>query len=265
MKIKEILNRENMWLLEKATGLTSTELRLADDDAELSADAEKMFLHMLEQRENNIPLQYILQKWDFMGLDMICRPGVLIPRFDTEILAAEVISFLKSAKSRPLHLDLCTGSGCVGIAIAHYCPTARVSLSDISPEALALARENAELNEVKVNFIQSDLFSNIDGRFNCISANPPYIPSGEIDGLSPEVKNEPHSALDGGVDGLDFYRAIIPQSKNHLKAKGGLFLEIGANQGKAVSGMLKDHGFKAVAIIKDLEHRHRVVRGIKDV
>ena len=252
---------EALWILEKATNLTPTQLRLTNEDTPLSQEAAGLFMRMIEQRKKQIPLQYVLGSWNFMGCSIKCRPGVLIPRRDTEVLAEEVINFMKRGKETVL--DLCTGSGCIAIAIAPFC--AHVTASDISAEALSLAQENAEFNGVsdRMSFVQSDLFENIEGHYNCITANPPYIPSVEIESLPEDVRKEPRLALDGGPDGLDFCRAIISKCGDYLLPGGGIFLEIGHNQGKAVSNMLHEHGFRAVVVIKDFEDRDRVVRGTK--
>jgi len=257
------MNKEIEWLLEKATGLSSTELRLKNITQDtLEPKAKKIFLNMMEQRKNNIPLQYILGRWEFMGLPINCRPGVLIPRFDTEVLAEEAIKFLKK-QNKPRVLDLCTGSGCIAISLASFCQEAEVNAVDISPIALDLAKENAQLNNLKINFLLSDLFENVDGKFDCITVNPPYIPSGEIINLQEEVQQEPTLALDGGVDGLDFYRAIISTCSEYMNANAAIFLEIGYNQAQDVTDMLQKCGFKNIKIIKDLENRHRVVQAEK--
>ncbi|MCL2420774.1 MAG: peptide chain release factor N(5)-glutamine methyltransferase [Defluviitaleaceae bacterium] len=268
MTIKEAFishdSHETIWMLEKVTGLSTTQLRLADENSMLSPESEKFFLHMIEQRNNGMPLQYILGEWEFMGLPMRCCPGVLIPRGDTEVLASEAIGFLQSLPGSLTALDMCTGSGCIGISMAHFCPELRVTATDIDYAPLALAQENAELNGVsdRLAFVQSDLFEHISGQYHCITANPPYIATEEIETLSKEVKHEPVLALDGGLDGLDFYRAIIPASKDFLLSDGGLFLEIGDTQGEAVAEMMRCHGFKNVVIVNDIENRHRVVRGM---
>ena len=265
MKLKEAksLGAEALWLLEKATGLSVTQLRLSDDNTDLEPNAEQLFLQMIKERESHVPLQYILGYWNFMDLTIKCRPNVLIPRRDTEILAEEAMKFLKSCPRNPTALDLCTGTGCVGISLASYC--AHIILSDISTQAVELAEENAALNELdeRISFVQSDLFEKIEGHFNLITANPPYIPTNELDSLPMEVKKEPQNALDGGLDGLSYYRAIIPAAYEFLLPGGGLFLEIGSTQGKAVSEMLHSNGFKAVVTVKDLENRDRVIRGTK--
>jgi len=256
-------SHETLWLLEKATGLTTTQLRLADEYVSLTPEAKNLFLHMMEQRQQHIPLQYILGIWEFMGLPMECQPGVLIPRGDTEVLAIEAIGFLRNCPDESIALDLCTGSGCVGISLAHFCPAAHITVVDIDITALELAKKNAANNGVgdRISFVQSDLFENINGQFHCVTANPPYIPTEEIAGLSKEVRQEPVLALDGGPDGLDYYRRIISDCKQYLLPNGGVFFEIGDTQGEAVASMLQDHGFRDVAVIKDIESRDRVVRG----
>lgn len=270
MKLKEALSlnpkQEALWLLEKATNMSATQLRLLDENTELTPEAEQSLMEMTKQRRSGVPLQYILGQWEFMGLTMKCRSGVLIPRGDTELLAGEAIVFLREYNCQsPAVLDLCCGSGCIGVAIAKLCPSSRVVSTDIEAEALELAQENAKLNKVedRMHFVQSDLFSKIEGRFHCIIANPPYIPSNEIPKLAAELKHEPIKALDGGPEGMDFYRAIIPKCREYLKPKGGVFLEIGtAEQAKAVSEILHNNNYKGVVIIKDLEDRQRAIRAL---
>ena len=268
MTLKEALvfhdSHETLWLLEKATGLTSTQLRLANESTILNPEAEKLFLHMIEQRCRHVPLQYILGCWDFMGLPMKCRPGVLIPRGDTEVLAQEAIKFLNHCPGNMTALDICTGSGCVGIGIAKFCPKVHVTAVDIDVSALALAEENAVNNAVgdRISFVRSDLFEKINSQFNCITSNPPYIPTHEIISLSKEVQQEPVLALDGGKDGLDFYRTIIPACRKYLLPGGGVFLEIGNTQGEIVMEMMHSHGFNNVAIVNDIEGRPRVVQAM---
>ena len=270
MKLKEARSLwekpEIIWMLEKVTGLNATELRLADENYELDPKATKMLLDMLEERRNNVPVQYILGNWEFFGLKMKCSKDVLIPRIDTEILVEEVISFLQLSRlgfEKTIALDLCTGTGCVGISVAPFCD--HIVLADLSSQAIELAKENAALNGVtdRISFVLSDLFNNIEGHFGLITANPPYIPTNELSSLSEEVKKEPAMALDGGSDGLDFYRAIIPDAWEFLLPGGCLFLEVGHNQGKAVANIFHENGYKAVVMIKDLEARDRVVRGTR--
>ncbi|MCL1999010.1 MAG: peptide chain release factor N(5)-glutamine methyltransferase [Turicibacter sp.] len=258
-------SHEAIWIIEKATGLTPTQIRLSLPDTELTETAADFFLFLLKQRQNGTPLQYILGDWDFMGLTMKCGPGVLIPRKDTEILAEEAIAFVSTLPKMPAVLDLCTGTGCIGISIAKFCPFAVVTLSDVSETALAFARENVDLNgnHARISVVQSDLFERITGRFSCITANPPYIPTAEIAELPAEVQKEPVSALDGGADGLAFYRRIIQDCHEFLLPRGAIYLEIGDSQAKAVAALLHENNFRSVVTIKDLEERNRVVKAIR--
>ena len=257
------MGSEAIWLLEKATGMNMTELRLADDNTVLGVDEERQFLLMAEELKNHVPLQYVLGSWGFMNLEIKCEPGVLIPRRDTETLAEEAIKYLKSFPRFSNVLDLCTGTGCVGLSLAPFCKN--IVLSDISAQAVELAKKNAELNNIggNITFVQSDLFESISGRFSLITANPPYVPTDEISRLPEEVRREPMAALDGGADGLDFYRKIIPGAYEYLLPGGSLFLETGSSQAKKVAEMLHKNGYKAVVTVKDLENRDRVVHGTK--
>jgi len=251
---------EGLWLLEKITGVSVAGLYLADQNSTLAEQYKQKFLEMIEQRKNKVPLQYILGEWDFMGFPIKCRKNVLIPRRDTEILVEDAAKYLtNNTNNNKTLLDLCTGTGCIGIALAEF--FSHITFADISADAIALAQENAELNEIshKATFVQSDLFDKINGRFDCITVNPPYIETDVLPTLSPEVQQEPTLALDGGEDGLDFYRKIIPVCKNFLAPNGSIFLEIGDEQGQDVRYLLKQNGFANVLIIKDLELRDRVV------
>ncbi|MCL1988834.1 MAG: peptide chain release factor N(5)-glutamine methyltransferase [Firmicutes bacterium] len=252
---------EGLWILEKITGVSVAGLHLADSNSQLAPQYEEQFLKMIEQRKNNVPLQYILGEWDFMGVKIKCRENVLIPRRDTEILVEETINYLKNSTGDKTLLDLCTGTGCIGIALARH--FSHITFSDISSDAIALAKENAELNKIaeKSTFVQSDLFDKINGTFDCITVNPPYISEEGLKTLPLDVQKEPLLALDGGKDGLNFYRKIIPICKNFLTPNGAIFMEIGNKQGNDVRFMLLENGFSCAMIIKDLELRDRVVYG----
>lgn len=214
----------------------------------------------LKKRAERIPLQYIVGETEFMGLRFKVNSSVLIPRQDTETLVEET---LKVVKPDMKVLDLCTGSGCIIISILHNVPGAEGYAIDISKQALNVAKENAKLHEVPVMFERSDLFDNVTGTFDVIVSNPPYIPTAEILKLMPEVQSfEPMEALDGKEDGLYFYRKIVAKSREYLNPGGWLLFEIGYDQGKAVSDMMKEAGFKDVKVIKDLAHNDRVVRGM---
>lgn len=190
---------------------------------------------LLERRLTGEPLQYILGEWDFLGLPFYVDARALIPRQDTELLAENAIRIV-SERGYQSCLDLCTGTGCVGISIAKR-TNARVTLSDISHEALSLARENAELNEVNITAIESDLFSEISGKFDLITCNPPYLSRGDMESLQQELTFEPEIALYGGSDGLDYYRRIAKEYREYLSENGALLLEIGSTQADSVSAL----------------------------
>ena len=236
--------------------------------------SEKYF-QLIERRAAGEPLQYIVGSQDFMGFKILVDERVLIPRLDTEVLVEDAVSLINDGslrgeiKGKPGEnwdvLDLCSGSGAIGIAVQKLCPKAKVTCSDISEGALKLAKENADLNEVgrKIKFLKGDMFEPLNGRFHkatfdMIIVNPPYIASGEIEKLQTEVKDhEPRKALDGG---LDFYRIIASQASKHLKKGGCLFLEIGYDQREAVTGLLQATGeFDEVRCFKDLAGLDRIV------
>lgn len=189
-----------------------------------------------------------------MKLRFFVNDNVLIPREDTEILVQEAIELNKKSI-----LDMCTGSGCIAISLAKYIEGAIVDAVDISKEALELAEKNADFNAVKVNFINSNLFENISKEYDLIVSNPPYIPSLDIEELQSEVKNEPHIALDGGDDGLDFYKKISKEALKYLRVDGILMYEIGYDQAISVSNILKNCGYKDIKVIKDFGGNDRVV------
>lgn len=213
----------------------------------------------LKKRMQHIPLQYILGKQEFMGLEFLVNENVLVPRFDTELLVEEVCKYSKGKRI----LDVCTGSGCIAVAVAVLGEPLSVDALDISADALQVACENAKRQHADITFYESDLFTNIKGNYDCIVSNPPYIESECIDGLAKEVAvYEPRLALDGGEDGLDFYRVIIMQAKEHLSAGGRLFLEIGCNQGNAVLGLLEAAGYGRGMVKKDYAGLDRVVSAV---
>lgn len=218
---------------------------------------------MIDRRSARVPLQQILGSQEFMGLTFRVTPDVLIPRQDTETLVEEA---LKVVKPEMKVLDMCTGSGCIIVSIVHNIPEVEGTATDISKQALLVAKENAKLNQVSVTFERSDLFDNVTGTYDVIVSNPPYIRTGEVVKLMPEVQEfEPMEALDGKEDGLYFYRKIIKECKAYLKPGGHILFEIGYDQGEAVSGLLKEAGFKNVTVIKDLAHNDRVVTGMEDI
>ena len=205
------------------------------------------------------PIQYITNHQQFMALDFYVDENVLIPQPDTEILVEEGLKIIKEQNMEVL--DLCTGSGAIAVSIAHYCQNSTVTATDISKEALEVARKNANLNNVNIEFIESDLFDELTERsFDIILSNPPYIETDIINTLVKDVQLEPHLALDGGKDGLKFYRRILAEAHKYLKTDGYLMLEIGYNQGNAVIN-LEHHNLKLITKqpIKDLDGNDRVV------
>lgn len=232
----------------------------AHGDQEIEDEKMQDFLQLIEKRAVHIPLQHLTGEQNFMGLDFLVNEHVLIPRQDTEILVEEIM--------RDLHdgiriLDMCTGSGCILLSLLHYSNDCSGVGVDVSEDALAVARQNADrLVEKQAVFIQSDLFEKVEGSFDLVVSNPPYIRSQEIAGLMPEVReHEPHLALDGKDDGLHFYREIIKGAMPHLKRGGQLFFEIGYDQGEAVQALLVANGYTEIAVVKDYAGLDRVVYG----
>ena len=228
-------------------------------EEDITQDAQKEYEIAVQKRAEHIPLQYIIGEQEFMGLRFKVNSNVLIPRQDTETLVEQVLKIVKPGMKV---LDLCTGSGCVLISVLKNAPELTGVGSDISKTALLVAKENAKMHEVDADWIRSDLFDNITETFDVIMANPPYIPTGEILSLMPEVRDfEPENALDGGADGLDFYREIAGQVKDYLNPDGYVYMEIGYDQGEAVSELMRNSGFTEVEVIKDLAQNDRVVKG----
>jgi release factor glutamine methyltransferase len=251
---------EAEWMLCEALSLDRVGLYLNFDrplnDIELAA-----YRSMVARRGRREPLQYILGNQEFLGLEFEVTPAVLIPRHDTEVLVAEAVRHGKDAKTI---LDIGTGSGCVAVCLAKALPAAEVSTVDVSEEAIAVARRNAERNEVTVQFFHGSLFEPFAGRrFDMIVSNPPYIPAGELQTLQPEVRGfEPVSALDGGADGLDFYRRITSAAPEYLNPGGWLLYEVGAGQAPQVLELLKEAGFTGDCFTrKDHGDIERVVGG----
>lgn len=226
-----------LWMLCEAAGKTRTGLLLSGAEA-LSAQQDARFEAMLRRREAGEPLQYVLGTQDFMGHTFHVDSRVLIPRQDTETLCEEAIA--RAGDSAPRVLDVGTGSGALAVSIALACVGADVTAVDVSADALCVARENAQRLKARVRFLQSDLFEALAGeRFDLIVSNPPYIESDEIDTLQREVLREPRLALDGGADGLSFYRRLCGEAPAHLFGGGALLFEVGYDQAAAVSALLR--------------------------
>lgn len=231
-------------------------------------ETQKKYFELIAEREKRIPLQHITGTQEFMGLDFEVNSDVLIPRQDTETLVEEAARIIRGDNPRIRQrrswkvLDLCCGSGAIGISLSRICENAKVSASDYSQPALETAKRNAEANHVKIKFMQGDLFEAVGRRkYDMIVSNPPYIKSHIIPILQDEVKEyEPMLALDGGEDGLIFYRRIISEAKAHLKNQGVLIFEIGHDQADEVSELIRETGhFTKVHVVKDLAGHDRVV------
>ncbi|MBR1822232.1 MAG: peptide chain release factor N(5)-glutamine methyltransferase [Clostridia bacterium] len=250
------------WMAEDTLGMTRTELKFESDRA-VPPSALGQLERMLSRRCAGEPVQYILGSADFMGLKFQVGPGVLIPRQDTETLVEAALIALQGASAAPAVLDLCAGSGCIGLSLASLAPHARVTLADVSREALETARENMHALGVKAELRHGDLFAAVGReRFDLIASNPPYIPRGELAGLQREVQYEPRLALDGGADGLDFYRRIAAEAERHLNPGGAIYLEVGAGEAPAVLELVKAHlPCVEAGTIKDLNGVERVVFG----
>lgn len=245
-------------LMEFAANITRTQYFMKMFD-KMDKDIYNIYMEYIERRSLHIPLQHITHEQEFMGFEFYVDENVLVPRQDTEVLVEEV---LKIAKPQSKILDMCTGSGCIAISIKKLTESSSVCASDISEKAIQIARRNADNNKADIKIIHSDLFENINDKYDIIVSNPPYIPTKIIDTLSKEVKNhDPFMALDGKEDGLFFYRNIIKQSRNYLNNKGYLCFEIGFDQGKDVSQIMKENLFENIEIIKDLAGLDRVVIG----
>lgn len=245
------------YLFAYITGMTKSSFFLrAEEEAEESWLTE--YGHVLNLRMTRRPLEYITNETEFMGLPFYVDENVLIPRQDTECLVEEALSYVQGKDV----LDLCTGSGCIGISLAVLGDCRSVTLADLSKAALRVARENARKNQADVRFVQGDLFENIEDTYDVIVANPPYIPTSEIGRLMPEVRDyEPRPALDGTEDGLHFYYRIIGESSRYLRFGGRLCFETGYNQGRAVCSYMKKSGYTNVEIKKDLAGLDRIVTG----
>ncbi|MBQ7558265.1 MAG: peptide chain release factor N(5)-glutamine methyltransferase [Lachnospiraceae bacterium] len=250
-------------LFKFITGMSREDL-LDSGDSGVSERNRKLLREMIGRRATREPLQLITEEAPFMGFDFIVRSGVLIPRFDTEILVEEA---MKNTGSGARILDLCTGTGCILTSLLRYSNDTTGVGVDISEEAIALAKENSDdlISEERVVWVTGDLFDALgeetgEDLFEMITANPPYIRSSEIPGLMPEVRDyEPEAALDGGEDGLDMYRRIIPGALDHLKPGGMIFLEIGYDQAEQVKQLLEENGYIDVSVTKDYSGNDRVI------
>ncbi|CEN74538.1 N5-glutamine S-adenosyl-L-methionine-dependent methyltransferase [[Clostridium] sordellii] len=255
-------------LLQKALGDVDRLYIQLNLDKKLSNEELKCFNEMINDRLNGRPIAYIVKNREFMALDFYVEEGVLIPRPDTEPLVEEVIELSKGMKDVTI-VDIGTGSGAISVSLAKYIKNSYVYSLDISDKALSIGKKNAVNNEVddKIEFIKSDVFTGIKDRnikLDIIVSNPPYIKKEDIKTLHTQVKDyEPYIALEGGEDGLDFYRTITEESLKYLKSNGILAFEVGHDQANDVCTIMKNHGYKKIYTKKDLQGIDRVVIGFK--
>lgn len=244
--LKYILNVDDAYLIIHNNEIQSTEI-------------EKKYKDLMEELIEGKPLQYIMHTQEFMNLNFYVDENVLIPQPDTETLVLQAIKRIKQYENNNIKvLDLCTGSGAIAISLAKEFENKNVQVyaSDISSKALEVAKKNAMQNNVQINFINSNMFENIDEKFDIIVSNPPYIETETIKKLSKDVQQEPHIALDGGFDGLEFYKIIASEYEKYLNDNGTLLLEIGYNQKQSVTELFINRN---VECIKDLAQNNRVI------
>lgn len=248
------------WILMEEYGQIDRAHYFLKQTEQMPEEFVKLYEQAIDKRAKRVPVQQIIGRQEFCGLDFCVNEHVLIPRQDTECLVEEV---LKKSKPDDRILDVCTGSGCIIISLQKLMKDRCLCYAtDISEEALKVAGKNAERLDADVNFWQGDLFEAVEGKFDIIVSNPPYIESEVIRGLEPEVReHEPMLALDGKEDGLFFYRRIIKDAGNYLNPDGWLFFEIGFEQGDAVSRLMEENGYKNVTVKKDLAGLDRIVLG----
>ena len=255
------------YLLEFVTGVSRSKY-YANPFEEISSKNEEKYFACIEKRSSHTPLQHITGVQDFYGLTFKVNEHVLIPRYDTEVLVEEVLKVINKELSKEdiSVLDMCTGSGCILLSVLNYANKnirCKGIGADISTKALEVAKSNSLNLNIEADFIHSDLFDNISGKFDIIVSNPPYIRSDIIPTLSKEVKDhDPMLALDGMEDGLFFYRKIVDESVNYISDGGRLMFEIGHDQGEEVKKLMENAGYSQVYVKKDLAGLDRIVCGM---
>lgn len=252
---------ESKQIIKHITGYSNAQI-LQKYTENLTEYQENNLTAIIKQRLVRYPLQYIIGKWNFFGREFFVGPGVLIPRSDTETLMDVCLEFLKT-RENPDVIDLCAGTGCIGITLKGEIPTANVKMVEKFDEALFYTERNVKHNGVDVNIIKGDVIEGAEsgGKYDLIVSNPPYITDLDMKTLQPEVKFEPETALCGGEDGLVFYKSITEKYKASLKDGGMLAFEVGVNQAESVKQILIENGFKNVSTRKDLNDIERVVFG----
>ncbi|MBQ9673501.1 MAG: peptide chain release factor N(5)-glutamine methyltransferase [Ruminococcus sp.] len=262
---RELNHQEAVGIITFVTGLDNIG-QMINSNKELTEELCLQIDEIIKLRQNGYPLQYILGSWSFMGNEFAVGEGVLIPRDDTEVAVNSVLPFLRSKKN-PKVIDLCSGSGIIAITIKKYFPNAEVHAVELSSPALIYLEKNIQtiasdvkLHRGDVDKIYSEFSDNV---FDLIISNPPYIPSAELKDLQIEVRSEPEMALDGGSDGLDFYRSITKNWSSKLKSGGMLAFELGEEQYEAVCSMMTQEGFTNINGYKDLGNTIRAINAIK--
>ncbi len=229
---------------------------------DLLSQEDRLFISsVLKRRMRGEPVQYILGKADFFGLEFHVSPSVLIPRPETELLVEEAIALSACCGKAPRILEIGTGSGCIAASLGRAIPGARITAVDVSGQALQVAAGNLRLHAVQARLIQSDCTSALgrDEQFDIIISNPPYIKRGQIQSLQPEIQYEPVGALDGGPDGLDFYRRIADECKNFISGAGAIVLEIGHDQRAGIEEIFRDDaGYEVIRFVKDYNGKDRI-------
>ncbi len=269
LKIRGILSEaeieapelEARLLIEGVTGMNRAS-QIANSNSEISGEIQEKLISMAQKRAEHLPLQYILGKWSFMGFELKVGEGVLIPRDDTEVLVGLCLDYLKNSNGKTA-LDLCAGSGVVSVALDKLA-NADVTAVELSDKAYNFLLENIKGTNIKPH--KGDIFEcyrDFEAKsFDLIASNPPYIKTDEIEALQTEVGYEPKTALDGGADGLDFYRAIARRWTPLLKSGGAMAFELGEGQAEYVGGLMADHGYINIKTAKDLGGTDRAIIGI---
>ena len=260
LKATELLGSrfEAAQLLFHATNTNENELRLRGGQL-ITEHGEAMLFSLCSRRLGGEPLQYLLGEWEFYSLPFRVGPGVLIPRADTEILVDTALELIRD-KQRPEIIDLCSGSGCIAIALAKHLPQAVVTAVELSDQAFVYLSGNIALNNSAVRAIHTNALEYThEKKLDLVASNPPYIPTNDIDGLQDEVLHEPRLALDGGNDGLDFYREIATKYYSQLAPGGWFCLEVGFDQAAQVQQLLREQGCSSTATRRDLSGIERVV------
>lgn len=258
---------DSLYLMKHYFNMDRNALIMNGDKSADKAQCDRFF-SALSDREKGKPLQYILGIWNFMGNDFYVGEGVLIPRDDTEILVQTALAFLKGRENQRV-IDLCSGSGAVAISIAKEMPFSKVTAMELSDDALRYMQKNIDLNKVSgVEKVKGDVLkmaeNYADGSFDLVVCNPPYIKSDEIDTLQKELQYEPRMALDGGTDGLDFYRVITDKWSPKIRAGGMLAYEIGEEQYLPVKKLMEENNFENINFCLDFQGFKRVISGIKE-